>query len=213
MVFPQVLPTARFLETLAPPLPPPAGHLGQVRKTTVRALKAAPWSGVRYQPPSVPAKVYQIVDEPLTTGVVGSTAGPGGGSDTGVVGSILLDLSKNVLAVPPPHVAAPPAPAPPPVPAIHRYVEGGNVQLGTVLHRAEPPYPPIAKAARISGTVELECVVGVDGRIQEVKVKSGNPLLVPAAVDSAWRWIYAPSKLNGAPIEIVTILRFSFKLN
>jgi outer membrane biosynthesis protein TonB len=56
-------------------------------------------------------------------------------------------------------------------------------------------------------------VVGVSGHIQEVKVKSGNPLLVHAAVDAAWQWVYEPSQLNGMPIEIVTYLTFSFKLN
>ena len=98
-------------------------------------------------------------------------------------------------------------------PAIPRLRVGGDVHLGMVLHKAEPSYPPIAKAARISGDVELECVVGVDGRIHEVHVKSGNPLLVQAAADAAWQWVYAPSKLNSVPIEIVTILKFSFKLN
>jgi periplasmic protein TonB len=102
------------------------------------------------------------------------------------------------------------SPAPPVIP---RYKEGGNVKLGAVLHRVEPPYPPIARAARVSGSVELECVVGVDGHIQEVKVKSGNPLLIHAAVDAAWQWVYAPSKLNDVPIEIVTMLTFTFKLN
>ena len=118
------------------------------------------------------------------------------------------------MPVPPPHIAAAaPRPAPEPAPVTRRYKEGGNVQLGTVLHRAQPPYPAIAKAAHISGSVELECVVGVDGRIHEVTVKSGNPLLVRAAVDAAWQWVYSPSKLNGDPIEVVTILTFSFKLN
>ena len=56
-------------------------------------------------------------------------------------------------------------------------------------------------------------MVGTDGHINEVKVKSGNPLLVRAAVDAAWQWVYAPSRLNGVPIEIVTMLTFSFKLN
>jgi protein TonB len=94
-----------------------------------------------------------------------------------------------------------------------RYKEGGRVALGALLHRIDPPYPTIAKAARVSGVVELECVVGVDGRIQEVKVKSGNPLLIHAAVDAAWQWVYAPSKLNGDPVEIITNLTFTFKLN
>jgi protein TonB len=90
---------------------------------------------------------------------------------------------------------------------------GGNVRLGAVLHKAEPQYPALAKSARVTGDVELECVVGVDGRIHEVKVKSGNPLLVHAAVDAAWQWVYAPSKLNDVPIEIITMLTFSFRLN
>jgi outer membrane biosynthesis protein TonB len=36
---------------------------------------------------------------------------------------------------------------------------------------------------------------------------------VRAAVEAAWKWVYAPSKLNDTPIEIVTNLTFSFKLN
>jgi outer membrane biosynthesis protein TonB len=55
--------------------------------------------------------------------------------------------------------------------------------------------------------------VGTDGHVTEVKVNSGNPLLVRAAVEAAWQLVYAPSRLNGVPIEIVTILTFSFKLN
>jgi TonB family protein len=56
-------------------------------------------------------------------------------------------------------------------------------------------------------------VVGTDGRILEVKTKSGNPLLVRAAVEAVWQWAYEPSRLNGVPIEIVTNITVSFKLN
>ena len=88
-----------------------------------------------------------------------------------------------------------------PVAAIPRLRTGGNVHLGQVLAQAEPQYPQIAKAARIAGEVELECVVGVDGHIQEVKVISGHPMLVRAAVDAAWQWVYGPSQLNGSPLR------------
>jgi periplasmic protein TonB len=216
MVWPQVLPTARFLESLAPPLPPapPPKPLGELKKepATVRALKPVPWSLTRYQPNSIPTRVYTIVDEPIGTAVAGVPAGFSG-PDVGVVGGILRDLG-NAVRVAPPHVPAPvvkPAPELPTV--IPRYRVGGDVRLGAVLHRAEPQYPALAKAARVSGDVELECVVGIDGHIHEVKVRSGNPLLVHAAVDAAWQWVYALSKLNGVPIEIVTMLTFSFKLN
>jgi protein TonB len=214
MVWPQVLPTARLLETLTPPLPPaPPPTRLQTRAAIVRTAIRVPWSLTAYQPAAVPTRIYEIVDEPVGTGVVGSPVGPNIGSDIGVVGSILQDMSRNALLVPPPRIATPVATSPGPVPVIARYKEGGNVKLGSVLHRAEPPYPQIARAARVSGSVELECVVGVDGRIQEVKVKSGNPLLIHAAVDAAWQWVYTPSKLNGVPIEIVTLLTFTFKLN
>jgi protein TonB len=161
----------------------------------------------------VPTRIYEIVDEPVGTGVVGSPAGSNIGSDFGVVGSILQDMSRHAMPVAPPRIAAPAASTLAAEPVIPRYKEGGNVMLGAVLHRVEPPYPPIARAAHVSGVVELECVVGINGRIQEVKVKSGNPLLIRAAVDAAWQWVYAPSKLNGVPIEIVTMLTFTFKLN
>jgi protein TonB len=135
-----------------------------------------------------------------------------GGPATGIPGGVLQTLA-NAASATLPRIATPVVPAPALAPVIPRYKEGGNVKLGSVLHRVEPPYPQIARAARVSGSVELECVVGVDGRIQEVKVRSGNPLLIHAAVDAAWQWAYAPSKLNGVPIEIVTLLTFNFKLN
>ncbi len=216
MVFPQVLPMARIVETLAPPLPPapPPQPLGDVKHVPAsgKVLKAVPWSLTQYQPPTIPHQVYTIVDEPTVTGVQGSWSNS---SDigTGVVSSILDGVRHSIGLAPPPPVAHP---APKPVdaaPVYQRLTVGGNVHLGTLLHKAEPTYPTIARATRVSGIVELECVVGVDGRIQEVRVKSGNPLLIKAAVEAAWQWVYSPTKLNGNPIELVTNLTFTFKLN
>ena len=217
MIWPQALPTAHFLETLVPPLPPaPAPKpLGEVKPVpaTGHVLKAVPWALTKYQPVSVPNKVYTIMDEPTGQAVVGSPMGSG--QPTGVISSILSDIAQGAIRVAPPVIPAPVVkPAVPETPtAIPRLRIGGDVHLGALLHKAEPQYPSIAKAAHVSGTVELECVVGTDGHIQEVKVKSGNPLLIQAAVQAAWQWVYAPTKLNGTPIEIITNLTFTFKLN
>jgi protein TonB len=217
MVWPQVLPTARFLETLAPPLPPapPPKPLGSdVRKPArTAAVRSTGWRTVFVEPRRIPTGPIPLIeDEPTGAGVAGVPVGFGG-PDNGVPGGIFQDIVR-ALPVAPPRVAAPVVrPAPEPATVIRRYTVGGDVRLGGVLHKAEPQYPPLAKAARVAGDVELECVVGVDGHIHEVKVRSGNPLLVHAAVDAAWQWVYTPSKLNGVPIEIVTILTFSFRLN
>jgi protein TonB len=128
---------------------------------------------------------------------------------------MLDDMARNTHLLPPPRVvdrAAAKAPEKAPV-AIQRVHAGGLVRLGQALHKTPPQYPAAAKAARVSGDVVLECVVGTDGRILEVKTKSGNPLLVRAAVEAVWQWAYEPSRLNGVPIEIVTNITVSFKLN
>jgi periplasmic protein TonB len=215
MMWPQMLPTARIWESLAPPLPPAPKPLGEVKHApaSVTPLRHMPWSLTKYQPASVPTSIPTIVEEPAGIGIPGAIPVSGSGDGTGVVGSILKDLARDTVLVAPPRVVDSPA-KPPELPAITpRYKVGGNVRLGALLRKAEPQYPAIAKAARVWGNVELECVVGVDGHIHEVKVTSGNPLLVRAAVDAAWQWVYAPSKLNDMPIEIVTNLTFSFKLN
>jgi TonB family protein len=48
-----------------------------------------------------------------------------------------------------------------------------------------PIYPPSARAARITGDVELTLNVRQDGSIESATVVSGHPLLSPAALDSA----------------------------
>ncbi len=216
MMWPQMLPTAHILEILAPPLPPGPRpkHAEDVKQVPAsgRVLRAVPMASLRYYPPTVPTQVYTIVDEPAAPWVSGSPAGSGDINGS-IVGNILDGVRNSVgVALPPPIVR--PAPKPADVsPVIPRLRQGGDVHLGALLRKAEPQYPSIAKAAHVSGIVELECVVGVDGHIKEVKVKSGNALLIRAAVDAAWQWVYAPSKLNGNPIEIITNLTFTFKLN
>lgn len=218
MVWPQVLPTMRLWESLAPPVPPGPKPLGDEPKARparmVKVWREAPsW---RYEPPSIPRDVLMLQEEPVEIGVVtGGQAGSMIGPPTGVLPSLLSGLTDGTARMAPPLAIPKPVakPAVEAAPAIQRYKQGGLVQLGRVLHKGEPQYPAMAKSARITGDVVLECVVGVNGHIQEVKVKSGNPLLVRAAVDAAWQWVYEPSQLNATPIEIITYLTFSFKLN
>lgn len=217
MVWPQVLPNARFWESLAPPLPPGPKQLGGQEKHAVRPLR--PWKQLAVtglvEPIQVPDRVdTTFVDEPTAAFVVGAPGGIGGSPD-GVVGSIVLDAARDtVRPAPPPVVVRAVAKAPEPVPVVvQRLPPGGMVHLGQALRKTPPLYPEPAKSAHITGDVVLECVVGTDGRMLEVKVKSGNPLLVRAAVDAVRQWAYEPSQLNGLPIEIITNITVSFKLN
>jgi len=86
------------------------------------------------------------------------------------------------------------------------------VENAKLLFQPKPEYPPLAKMARIQGTVRLEAVISKDGTIQDLKVVSGHPLLVKAALEAVQRWRYQPTLLNGEPVEVITEIDVNFTL-
>ena len=46
-------------------------------------------------------------------------------------------------------------------------------------------------------------VISKDGTIQDLKVISGHPLLIPSALEAVKQWVYQPTLLNGEPVEVV----------
>ena len=76
-----------------------------------------------------------------------------------------------------------------------------SVQQAQLLSRRNPEYPPLARQASAHGEVVLTAVIGVDGKVKDVKVVSGHPLLRNAAVAAVKQWVYSPTILNGKPVE------------
>jgi len=89
---------------------------------------------------------------------------------------------------------------------------GGNVAAAQVTHQVPPVYPAAAKAAHISGTVVLHCVIGKDGTIMQLTYVSGPPLLLQAAMDAVRQWTYKPTLLNGKAVEVDTTVSVVFVL-
>ena|SRR5579872_2005669 len=84
---------------------------------------------------------------------------------------------------------------------------------GSLIRRVEPVYPPLARTARIQGSVVLEAIIGRDGTMQRLQVLSGHPMLAPAAVEAVRQWRYKPYVLNGEAIEVETQITVNFILN
>jgi protein TonB len=55
--------------------------------------------------------------------------------------------------------------------------------------------------------------ISPDGRIRDLHVISGHPMLVKAALEAVRQWVYAPTLLNGRPVEVVTDIVVNFTLN
>jgi len=87
------------------------------------------------------------------------------------------------------------------------------VQQAKLIRQVKPVYPPLARQARIQGTVRLTAIIARDGTIQELQVVSGHPLLVPAALEAVKQWVYQPTLLNGEPVEVITQIDVNFTLS
>jgi len=90
---------------------------------------------------------------------------------------------------------------------------GGNVAAANILQKVQPQYPSLAREARIQGTVRFQVTIGQDGRIQNLQLVSGHPLLVQAAQEALTQWTYKPTLLNGNPVQVITAVDINFSLN
>ena len=110
---------------------------------------------------------------------------------------------------PPPMPEAPPEtkPATPP-----RIRIGGNVQAAKIIHKVQPIYPQNALTAHVQGTVVLHVVVARDGIVLDVQYVSGPELLTGPAMDAVRQWRYAPTLLNGEPVEVDTNVSVVFAI-
>jgi protein TonB len=220
LVFPDALPKARLMEYLVeplPPPPPPPAHVRIVEAIIERAARTQIVAGRLFEPVNMPDKAAAIIDEAPPAASTGSTwgveggIGRPGGVEHGVLFSLLADAVTRAFPPPPPPAQVAKESAAPPPP--QRITMGGVVLQGKAIHQPVPVYPPLARAARVQGTVRLEGILGKDGRIRELRVVSGHPLLVQAALDAVRQWVYRPTYLNGDPVEVIAPIDVNFKLN
>jgi TonB family protein len=88
----------------------------------------------------------------------------------------------------------------------------GGVLNGKAVSKPQPAYPPIAKAARASGTVTVQVLINESGVVVSAKAVSGHPLLQQAAVQAAREARFAPTLLNGKPVKVSGVLTYNFAL-
>ncbi|HXB74221.1 MAG TPA: TonB family protein [Candidatus Acidoferrales bacterium] len=93
-----------------------------------------------------------------------------------------------------------------------RITIGGNVQQAKLLSQVRPVYPPDAKAARVQGKVTLQALIAADGRVADLTVLSGDPMLAPSAIQAVSQWVYNQTLLNGVPVEVMTQIDVNYTL-
>ncbi len=157
-----------------------------------------------------PRNIPQVVSEQEAEPLPPSPSAPGQG--WGVPSGVSDEATAGVLGL---ILGATTAAQPPPAPKVEipRRIRVGTLQQARWIFHPNPVYPLLAKSARIQGTVRLEAIISKQGTMESLKVVSGHPLLVEAAMDAVRQWRYQPTILNGEPVEVATTIDVNFTLN
>jgi len=186
---------AFFVEPAAPPPPPPPPPPPAPKAATQpRPMSTpVPVENKFTAPVEVPEEVKP--EEGIDIGVEGGVpGGVEGGVPGGVVGGVVGGLPD----------------APPPTQAVR---VGGQIKEPKKLKDVKPTYPDIAKQARVQGVVILECTISPQGKVTNVTVLRGIPLLDAAAIEAVKQWVYTPTLLNGVPVPVIMTVTVNFRLS
>ncbi len=202
LIYTEALPKASLTTFLVAPPPPPPPPPPPAAAVVVKKIQTNIIEGALRTPTKIPKKIEKVVEEeapaPAPAGVMGGVmGGVPGGSAGGVLGGIL-----SAANTPPPKIAAP-----------QKIRVSSGVATGLLINKVMPQYPPIARAARINGSVQLQATISKNGSIQNLKVISGHPMLIQSALDAVRQWRYKPYLLNGEPVEVETQVTVHFSMN
>jgi len=91
----------------------------------------------------------------------------------------------------------------------HRIRINEDVQKAKIVHLVEPLYPPLL-GRRLDSTVVLHVIVGRSGAVKSARYVSGLTYLKDSAIKAVLQWRYQPTLVNGAPVEVDTIVSVVF---
>ncbi len=116
--------------------------------------------------------------------------------DLGVEGGVAAGVVGGVPEVPPAAVRV-----------------GGNIKEPKKLKEVQPTYPASARQARVQGAVILECTISPQGRVTDVRVVRGIPLLDQSAIEAVKQRVYSPTLLNGVAVPVIMTVTVGFTLD
>jgi protein TonB len=201
LIYPEALPKAAMQMALVapPPPPPPPPPPAPPEAVHVVHVQSEMMNNQLTAPTRIPRDI-KIVSEkeapPTSSFGVAGMEGLSGGSVGGTMGGIF-----NGQAAPKVKAEAP-----------KKVSISAGVMVGMLLQKTQPVYPPIAKAARVSGTVVLQATISKAGAIENLRVVSGPAMLQQAAMDAVRSWRYRPYLLNNEPVEVETTVNVIFTL-
>ncbi|MDQ1558527.1 MAG: periplasmic protein TonB [Pyrinomonadaceae bacterium] len=209
-------------EARAPERPQPAGGARRANEMIQRAAAIAPLLDNTRPPDTISTERNRVAEIPrnapyVVTGrdVTPLSGGGGLNAPTGVPYGNNTNRNAVVVPVSPADDPLPPA-APTPTPAPLKPREqirvSSSVISSKIITKPAPPYPMIAKQARVQGPVTVEILVDEQGRVVSAQATSGHALLRMAAQQAAYQARFTPTSISGQPVKVSGVITYNFML-
>ncbi|SRR5881296_1688099 len=153
-----------------------------------------------YTPTAIPSDLVAMLN-------TDTDAQPGLGSAGARTRNLTLPLPLGEAPL-----ASPPEPPPGDADVKPPPVIGGHIEQAVLIEQVKPEYPSLARTARVEGIVVLEGTINEQGKVVNVHVVNGHPMLVEAAMKAVEKWKYRPAKLNGQIVSCPVHVQVRFSL-
>jgi periplasmic protein TonB len=197
LLYTQGLPRLSLLAPLLVPAPPPNAPPAERRSIPPAAAQSNQIGINLLSPTEIPRNITMLTEKTAPPAIDAAGFGVSHGFGEGR-GNVFNSVFASEAVLPPPAVHHPP---------VSRMMEGN------LILRVQPDYPVLAKQARVQGKVVLRAMISREGKIENLQVLSGHPMLVRAAVDAVRQWRYRPYALNGEPVDVETEVTVNFVLD
>jgi protein TonB len=175
-----------------PPPPPPAASTAKKKQKKTDKPKVQPEELV--QPQEIPEEQPEEIeveeeDDGVVGGVLGGVAGGTvGGQIGGVLGGVPGGSGTSLVNL------------------------GFDEKSLSFLEKKNPAYPPMAKRNKIEGTVTVEVIFGLDGKVEEAKVVAGPKVFHKMVLDTVKTWRIDPYMSGSQKARVKFRSRINFFL-
>jgi protein TonB len=80
------------------------------------------------------------------------------------------------------------------------------------IHQVLPEYPSLAKKTGTEGMVQIEIIVGLDGKVEKAEVVKGHVIFNHPAMEAVKQWRFTPGRQGDRPVRVRMVIPFSFRV-
>lgn len=88
--------------------------------------------------------------------------------------------------------------------------DSSKVSVGDTVNKVQPAYPPLARAAHVTGEVVVMLVIDEEGKVIAAQVVSGHPLLRTASIKAAKESTFTPTLVEQKPVKVLGTITYNF---